>query len=69
MEAYFLYVLVLSPTNQNKPAQKQQFEIKFYISENLPSLFIRMAVLSASFSNRIVKFQDLLFSNREAKRR
>ena len=70
MEANFIYLLALSPTVQCKPAQKQQFESKFHISGNLCilSLFIIIAVLLASSSHRIVKFQDF-FENKEAKRR
>ena len=41
MEAYFLYLLGLSSAEQYKPAQKQQFKSKFYISGNKRSLFIR----------------------------
>ena len=69
MKAYFLYLLALSPTKQDESAQKQQFESKFRIIGNKLTLFITMAVLSASFSYKIVKFRDLLFANKEAKRR
>ena len=62
MDTYFLYLLALSPTEQYKPAKKQQFEYNFQINGNKLPLFITMAVLSASFSNRMVKFQDSMFA-------
>ena len=40
MEAYFLYHLGLSSTEQYKPVQKQQFESKMCIRGNKLSLFI-----------------------------
>ena len=67
MEAYFLYLLSLSSTEQYESAQKQQFESKFHIIGNKLTLFITMAVLSASFSYRTVSFKTYCWRTKRQK--